>query len=189
MPRTTVWQFILTLLAAFLLGGVFAVSAADQEESSIKELDANEAAAEASDAGIDMIELDANQAEDESEADGDENAAEDLLAEVAFGEPRDCINTQRIRSTEVLSDREILFRISGTEFYLNKLPHRCSGLRMADAFSYEVRGSQLCAIDLIRVVNTFGGGIRPGIACGLGKFLPVSEEQIPLVRERAKVKD
>lgn len=188
MPRTAVWQLVPTLLAASLLGGASAAPIADEEQSAMSELDAGEAAADAPGDATDMIELDANQAEQESDADDDENAAEDPLAEIAFGAPVACVNTQRIRRTDVLNDREILFIMHGSEVYLNKLPHRCPRLKMSDTFSYEVRGSQLCDVDVIRVVDTFGGRISPGPACGLGKFLPVTEDQVPLVREQAKAR-
>lgn len=188
MPWTTVSQLFPAVLAVTLLSSAIAAPTADDGATAMTELDANEAASDASDSENGMIELDANQAEEEAEPGDDETAAEDLLAEITFGEPVDCINTQRIRSTEILSDREILFRMSATEFYLNRLPIRCPRLRMSDTFSYEVRGSQLCHVDIIRVVDTFGGGISRGPACGLGKFLPVDQEQVPLVREQAKAR-
>ena len=147
-------------------------------------------AADAEDTPAEMDEIDTNEAEREvaEEAAGGA-AADDVLTELIFGEPVDCINAQRIRNTKVLNDREIVFYMSGSDIYLNRLPHRCSGLRMADAFSYEVRTSQLCHIDLIRVVDNFGGSMRTGIACGLGRFLPITEEQLDILRERGPVED
>jgi len=183
------WRLVTSTIAALLLTGSLAAAA---EPEGIGELDANAAERESTtqlrDEESEVIELDANAAEAEAASESGENAAEDVLAEVAFGDPVDCVNSQRIRRTDVLSDREVLFFMYGSEVYLNKLPHRCSGLRIADAFSYEVRGSQLCHIDLIRVVDSFGRGLRSGIACGLGKFLPVDPEQVPIVREQAKAR-
>ena len=188
MLTKPMWRLVTPTIAALLLAGSLAAAA---EPAGMGELDASEVERESTqprDEESEVIELDANEAEAKAAAESDENATEDVLAEVAFGDPVDCVNTQRIRRTDVLSDREILFYTSGSGVYLNKLPHRCSGLRWADAFSYEVRGSQLCHIDLIRVVDTMGPGIRPGIACGLGKFLPVDEDQVPLIREQAKAR-
>lgn len=188
MDRTPLRRRIWLMTAALLV----AVSSATAEQPmGVEELDATaveQKSAQASDEESGIIELDANEAEDGAESADAENAKEELMAEITFGEPRDCVNTQRIRSSDVLSDREILFFMNGSDVYLNKLPHRCSGLRRADTFSYEVRGSQLCHIDLIRVVDYFGGSIRPGVACGLGKFLPVDKEQVPLLREQAKAR-
>ncbi|MFW2404409.1 MAG: hypothetical protein ACN4GT_06550 [Gammaproteobacteria bacterium] len=182
------WRLATLMIAALL---ILESPAAAADTAGMGELDANEvesASTQSRDEAVEVIELDANQAEEEAKTESAENAAEDVLAEVAFGDPVDCVSTQRIRRTDVLSDREILFYTSGSGVYLNKLPHRCSGLRWADSFSYQVRGSQLCDIDLIRVVDTMGRGIRPGIACGLGKFLPVDEDQVPLIREQAKAR-
>lgn len=135
--------------------------------------------AEDRDAGID--ELDANEAEARAQ-ERTKEAGEESLAADLFGETRDCVNVRRISRTDVLDDRSILFYMYGSEIYLNKLPYRCSGLRMADAFSYDVRTSQLCDIDVIRVVRTFGGNLSPGIGCPLGQFQRVSEEQVMFLR-------
>ncbi len=143
----------------------------------------------AEDPPTEIEEIDTNEAEEEAAAEAAEGSAAESMADLVFGEPKDCINTQRIRRTEVLNDREVLFFMHGSEIYLNRLPHRCSGLRMADAFSYEVRTAQLCHVDVIRVVQTFGGDLRPGIACGLGRFLPVTQEQLPIVRGKGPVEE
>ncbi|MGI9343028.1 MAG: hypothetical protein ACR2QV_09260 [Gammaproteobacteria bacterium] len=135
--------------------------------------------AEDGDAGID--ELDANEAEAQTRERAEEAGEESLAADL-FGETSNCVNVRRISRTDVLDDRSILFYMHGSEIYLNKLPFRCSGLRMADAFSYDVRTSQLCDIDVIRVVRTFGGDMRPGIGCPLGKFQQVTEEQVMFLR-------
>lgn len=137
------------------------------------------AGADAVDTGID--ELDANEAETRAQ-DSEEGSGEESLAADLFGETRKCVNVRRISRTDVIDDRSILFYMYGSEIYLNKLPFRCSGLRMADAFSYDVRTSQLCDIDVIRVVRTFGGELSPGIGCPLGKFQQVSEEQVMFLR-------
>jgi len=188
MLMNPMWRLATLMIAALL---VLELPSAAADPAGMGELDANEVESTSKQSGNEageVIELDANQAEEEAKTESSENASEDVLADVAFGDPVDCVSTQRIRRTDVLSDREILFYTSGSGIYLNKLPHRCSGLRWADAFSYDVRGSQLCDIDLIRVVDTMGTGIRRGIACGLGKFLPVDEDQVPLIREQAKAR-
>lgn len=127
-------------------------------------------------------EIDANDAE---EAASDE--ADDSLADEVIFEAQDCISTSRIRRTDVLDDQTIVFFMHGSDIYLNKLPHRCNGLRRSDAFSYEVRTSQLCHVDMIRLIDTFGGEIRRGVACGLGKFRPITEEQLLVLRDKGPV--
>jgi len=144
----------------------------------------------ADDDGTGIAEIDTNAAEEAAAAEaGEGDAAEDELAEIVFGEPQACILAQRIRRTEILSDYAVLFHMSGNQIYLNRLARRCSGLRIAGAFGYEVRTSQLCNVDVIRVVDSFGGGLRSGITCGLGPFLPVTEEQVPLLREMGPRED
>lgn len=149
------------------------------------------AAVQAADAPAGMEELDTNEAEREAaeEAAAEKRQTGEAETEVVFGDPVDCINVSRIRNTDVLNDREIVFYMHGSEIYVNQLPHRCSGLRMADAFSYKVRTSQLCHVDVIRVLDNFGGSVRQGVACGLGKFLPITEEQLVILRERGPVED
>ena len=70
----------------------------------------------------------------------------------------------------------------GSEIFLNRLPHRCNGLRRSDAFSYELRTPQLCDIDTIRAVDYFGGTVRPGMVCPLGKFQLITDEQLDILR-------
>jgi len=132
----------------------------------------------------DMEELDANaEALDESAEGSGEAVRDDVLVDVAIGEPQKCVQTQRIRRTEILDDRTVVFHMKGSVLYLNRLRGRCTGLRRADAFSYDIRTSRLCDIDTIRAVDYFGGVVRPGVACPLGEFQPISEEQLELLRE------
>jgi len=134
--------------------------------------------------GTEITEIDANEAEEEA---ADE--AEGSLADELIFETRDCISASRIRRTDILDNSTIVFFMHGSEIYLNQLPHRCNGLKRSDAFSYDVRTSQLCNVDTIRLLDTFGGEIRQGIGCGLGKFRPITEEQLMALRERGPVED
>ncbi len=94
--------------------------------------------------------------------------------DILLGESERCINTVRIDRTEVIDDRTVVFYLNGGDIYVNRLPHRCPGLRSRQAFMYKTTTSTLCSIDTIRVLDSFGGGLRPGIGCGLGEFHPVS---------------
>lgn len=85
--------------------------------------------------------------------------------------PRSCINTQQIREQRVIDDRTILFRV-GKAWYRNDIPSSCIALGSERAFSYRTsQGSQLCAVDIITVINP-SLGMSYG-SCGLGKFTPV----------------
>jgi hypothetical protein len=83
--------------------------------------------------------------------------------------------------TDIIDDRNILFYMRGNEIYLNQLPHRCSGLRMADGFSYRRTISRLCNVDLIRPLPR--GGIGGGVSCGLGTFRLITEDEILALKE------
>ncbi|RXR30932.1 hypothetical protein [Sphingobium fluviale] len=89
---------------------------------------------------------------------------------VAVGEPIDCINPRLIRSTHVRDDQTIDFEMNGNTIYRNTLPYKCSGLGFEERFSYKLSTSQLCSVDIITVLQSFGGGLSQGPSCGLGKF-------------------
>lgn len=83
-----------------------------------------------------------------------------------------CIRLNRIRSTKALDDYTILFRMRGSnpKYYVSKLKHRCPRLKFEDSFSYRTSLNSLCNTDIITVLDTGAGGIRPQASCGLGKF-------------------
>jgi hypothetical protein len=96
-------------------------------------------------------------------------AAEDKLAKYQpTGKKESCVDTYRIRETDVIDNQHILFRTDGNTYYLNRLPHRCSGLKIQDGFSYTLRGlNKLCNVDTITPVSTGGAVYGP---CPLGDF-------------------
>ena len=107
-------------------------------------------------------------------ANAEEGDEEELDPQFA---PEDCVSIPRIRDTDIIDDRTILFEMKGGQIYRNTLPRKCPGLRRSDAFMYKTRLSQLCAIDTISVLNRLGGGFTRGPSCGLGKFYPISEDE------------
>ncbi len=101
----------------------------------------------------------------------DKKAIDELLSDAEH-----CISLSRIDRTDVVDDSNILFYMKGGDIYLNRLPHRCPGLRWEKAFMYRTSMSQLCNVDIITVLNNMGFGFSPGVSCGLGPFYPISEE-------------
>ena len=95
-----------------------------------------------------------------------------------------CISRSAIRRTEVIDDYSIVFYMSHQKIYLNRLPNRCSGLRSARTFSYRATGSQLCNVDTIKVVRSMGGRPDTGPSCGLGKFRPVTKEEVAMIKNK-----
>lgn len=86
-----------------------------------------------------------------------------------------CIPLVRIDSVKVLGDQAIEFRMKGGENYINILPSKCPGLRPNSTIMYKTSQSQLCHVDIVRVLEPFVGGMRPGVSCGLGRFHPLPE--------------
>jgi hypothetical protein len=84
-----------------------------------------------------------------------------------------CISIPQIRETRVRSESVIDFRAGGKKWYRNILPNSCPSLGFEERFSYRTSLNQLCAVDTIAVLQTYGGHLQEGPRCGLGKFQPV----------------
>lgn len=110
-----------------------------------------------------------------------ERRAKQLAAYTPVGEPVNCIDINRIDSTNVVSNSVIDFKMRGGKVYRNTLPASCSGLVFEDRFSYRTSISRLCNVDTIRVLHSYGGRLEEGVGCGLGKFQPV--EKAPKTEE------
>lgn len=89
---------------------------------------------------------------------------------VAVGDPVDCLQLSSIRSSQVRDDRTIDFEVNGRTIYRNTLPHSCPGLGFEQKFAYKTSLNQLCSVDIVYVLQSFGGGLSQGAGCGLGKF-------------------
>jgi hypothetical protein len=92
-----------------------------------------------------------------------------------LGKAKSCVFIRAIRATNVIDDSTIDFKMAGGKTLRNNLPNKCSGLKFQDSFSYRTSLSQLCNVDIIRVLQNYGGGLQEGAACGLGKFQEVEE--------------
>lgn len=93
----------------------------------------------------------------------------------AVGAPKNCVSLTQIRSTKIIDNSTIDFRMAGGKTYRNTLPGNCPGLKSEDRFSYRTSLSQLCNVDIIRVLNDFGGRLQEGAGCGLGKFQQIEK--------------
>lgn len=94
-------------------------------------------------------------------------------AVTVVGEAQSCIPIAQLRQSRVRDDRTIDFEMVGDKVYRNILPSRCPRLGFEEAFTYATSLSQLCNTDIIYVLETTGGELRRGAACGLGDFVPV----------------
>ena len=102
----------------------------------------------------------------EADSEGDVRAP----AVEVVGEPENCIQTSRIRSSRVHDDYTIDFEMTGGQVYRNTLPLRCPGLGFEERFSHSSSTGSLCGVDTITVLYTDRGR---GASCGLGRFVPV----------------
>ena len=102
---------------------------------------------------------------------------EELDADLVDREPTNCVTVNRIRRTDIINDNNILFYMNGGKIYRNYLPRKCPRLEREDAFTYDVRTNSLCNVDVIYVLERFGGSLRRGPGCGLGMFYEISEEE------------
>ena len=93
-----------------------------------------------------------------------------------------CISLSRIRDTDVLNERNILFRLRGNQIYRNVLPRRCPGLRRNQAFSYRANLNRLCDNDFIMLIEP-GMNQMTGPSCALGKFYLMTEAEADALRE------
>ena len=105
-----------------------------------------------------------------------------LADEFDDAEVERCVTISRIDRTEVLDNRRIIFYMRGKDIYLNQLPRDCGGLGSQKRFSYQSRGSQLCRMDTITVLNSAGPGLMRGATCGLGPFVPITEEDVEAMK-------
>ena len=100
---------------------------------------------------------------------------------VETGKPVSCLQLSNIRESRVRSDSVIDFRTNGNKWYRNTLSNSCPSLGFEERFLYKTSISQLCSVDIIRVLHDYGGRLQEGAGCGLGKFQPVE-----LVKTAAK---
>ena len=89
-----------------------------------------------------------------------------------------CLNARSIRSVDVIDDNHVVFHVQGRRIFLNALPKSCIGLSRDRRFSYETYTRSLCARDKIRILKEAGDGIYEGRACSLGRFQPITEEDL-----------
>ena len=97
-----------------------------------------------------------------------------------------CISLSRLRNTEVVNERNILFHMRGNKTYRNVLPRRCPSLRDNRSFSYRANMNRLCDNDLVTVLMDGGVGQMRGPSCGLGKFYLISEVEADALRNEAE---
>ena len=99
---------------------------------------------------------------------GEEQLARALQGRVA-GEPVDCIDLHRIRSSRVITDTAILYD-AGNVIYVNRPRNGAESLNQWDTLVTRTPTTRLCSIDVVRVVDLPTNSMT-GIVF-LGEFVP-----------------
>ena len=97
-----------------------------------------------------------------------------------------CIPIQHISNISVLGKQHIVFEMQPGKNYLNTLARSCNGLRKDKPIMYKTSISQLCSLDIIHVLESYGGGYQQGAACCLGKFSPASDDEVKALKAKLK---
>ncbi|MEM6684025.1 MAG: DUF6491 family protein [Pseudomonadota bacterium] len=115
--------------------------------------------------------------------------AEDAQTPDAQAKPaQNCVQIVRLRQSHVLDDQTIVFEARGSDYYLNELPQRCPRLGFEKSFTYATSLTQLCNVDIVTVLQNFGGQFVRGASCGLGKFQPISKAEFADLRAQKRSK-
>ncbi|MBN1626947.1 MAG: hypothetical protein JW944_10525 [Deltaproteobacteria bacterium] len=101
------------------------------------------------------------------------NAKAETKAELYLGEKEMCLETVRIKETRILDNQTILFEMRGGNYYLNRLPVVCPGLKIAGGFSYSTSIAKLCKQDSIKLISR---GSEPTSTTLLGEFVQFKGE-------------
>ncbi len=97
-----------------------------------------------------------------------------------------CLKLYRLQAVEIIDNKNIVFQTGINDYYLNTLPYACNGLRRNDGILYSTSTGDLCSVDIITVLDNVGPGFQGGPSCGLGKFTPVSKEEIKTIKANLK---
>jgi hypothetical protein len=85
------------------------------------------------------------------------------------GQPVDCVNLRKIRSSRIIPDTAILFE-AGNTVYVNRPRAGQNFLNRSTALITDTHSSRLCRIDVVRLVDS--PGWTPSGSVFLGEFVP-----------------
>ena len=113
-----------------------------------------------------------------------------------YGAARRCLSELDYRNFRALDDRHILFEGRRGRLWINTLRSSCPDLRHGDVLIVRSFGSmRMCDMDSFEVTDWFdwpwyrrwpwhwGGSWGAGMRCTLGKFQPVTEDQVDAITE------
>jgi len=85
------------------------------------------------------------------------------------GEPVDCIDLHRVRSSRVITDTAILYE-AGSTIYVNRPRGGAESLNQWDALVTRLPNTRLCSVDAVRLVDP-STRMMTGVVM-LGEFVP-----------------
>jgi hypothetical protein len=101
----------------------------------------------------------------------EQELAKTLEGRVA-GEPKDCIYLPRVVNTRIYDKTAIVYD-TGTTIWVNRPDSGASSLDDNDIMVTTPWNSQLCSVDIVRMVDRTVGFWRGSV--GLGKFVPYTK--------------
>lgn len=99
-----------------------------------------------------------------------------------------CVKLDRIQDVDVIDNKTIVFQTGNNTYYINRLPYACNGLRLNDGFLYRTSLNEICNVDVITVLDKVGPGYTGGPSCGLGRFEPITKDEIKALKDSLKKK-
>ncbi|MCW2396507.1 hypothetical protein M2343_002923 [Sphingobium sp. B8D3B] len=104
----------------------------------------------------------------DAQAKNDAKLAKALEGRTA-GEPVRCISLSSVRSTQIIDKTAIIYEVGG-KLYVNRPVSGASSLDDDDILVTKTSSSQLCDVDIVRLVDRAGHFPRGFVS--LGKFVP-----------------
>ncbi|MDP8995169.1 MAG: hypothetical protein M3N07_09360 [Pseudomonadota bacterium] len=101
---------------------------------------------------------------------GDDSSLAEALAGRTAGDPVSCVRQRDLRNSRAYGDGTILFDGPGSTVYVNNTRDSCPTIRPWHAIRYRTIGTNVCAGELIRVLDPQTGVEYGG--CTLGEFTP-----------------
>jgi hypothetical protein len=122
-------------------------------------------------------------------ADPDTPTAEEILSGTAppgeYVKQTKCIVSTRIKRTEVLSDRFILFHFyDHGELWLARMPQRCTGMTPRSKLAFDKTSDRICQFDGVRTVSQEDTSMPQfGPRCMLPQFEPITPDQVEQLKK------
>ena len=105
----------------------------------------------------------------------------ETLPESEYRELTRCLSTRVYRRVEILSDQYLIFKGSRNRVWVNRLRHRCPGLRRHHILKFDLFGQNICDMDRVSAIDRSFGDISA--SCSLGPFEEIDEQRAAALKE------